>query len=214
MNWAKKTHKEFETSVQLNPSNLEAQRDLIRFEMYAPGIVSGGDDKALQHIGALEKIDLIEGQLARGEFLHAKKRAAEADTVFAQILKSNTTRIGVYFEVADYFRDRQNLEKMSEAVAAAEEMDNGDQRLKYYTAILLVLQRKEPAQAESLLRSYLAMVPDRSDLPSHASAREWLGRLYENEGKFAEAAGEYRLSLNLDPHDKGVEEALKRVQKK
>ena len=65
-----------------------------------------------------------------------------------------------------------------------------------------------------LLKSYLATVPDNSDLPPHASAREWLGKLYESQGRFSEAAEEYRLSLALDPHNKEVEEDLKRVQKK
>jgi len=41
MGWARKTHKEFEVAVHLNPSNFQAQRDLIRFEMYAPSIVGG-----------------------------------------------------------------------------------------------------------------------------------------------------------------------------
>ena len=73
MSWARKTHKEFEIAVQLNPANFEAQRDLIRYEMNAPGIVGGGDDKALKHIEELEKIDAWKGQLARGEFLATKR---------------------------------------------------------------------------------------------------------------------------------------------
>jgi tetratricopeptide (TPR) repeat protein len=214
MSWARKTHREFEDAVQLNPSNLEAQRDLIRFEMYAPGVVSGGDDKAMQHIEALEKIDVIEGKLALGEFFTLKKRGADAEMIFDQILNSQTNRIGVYFEVADYYRDHQKAEKMAAAVSAAEALDADDPRLKYYKGISLVIQKSDLSKAESLLMSYLATTPDRTDLPSHSSAREWLGKLYEEEGKFAEAAAEYRISLNLDPRDKGVEEALKRVQRK
>ena len=111
MSWARKTHKEFEIAVQLNPSNFEAQRDLIRYEMNAPGIVGGGEDKALKHIEELEKIDSLQGQLARGEFFATKKRMGEADAVFAKILESNSDRIGIYLEAADYYRDRQNGEK-------------------------------------------------------------------------------------------------------
>jgi tetratricopeptide (TPR) repeat protein len=73
---------------------------------------------------------------------------------------------------------------------------------------------KTPSEAETLLKSYLATVPDNSDLPPHAAAREWLGRLYESLGRFSEAAEEYRFSLSLDPHNKAVEEELKRVQRK
>ncbi len=103
---------------------------------------------------------------------------------------------------------------MTEAISMAEKLDGNDPRLKYYRGIALVMERKEPSGAESMLRAYLAMPPDRTDLPSRASAREWLGKLYENEGKFAEAAAEYRQSLNLDPGNKGVEDSFKRVQRK
>ena len=214
MSWARKTHKEFETAVQLNPSNFEAHRDLIRYEMNAPGIVGGGDDKAQKHIEELEKIDGLQGQLARGEFFATKNKMGEADAVFAKILESNPDRIGVYFEVGDYYRDRSNSEKMSEAIAAAERIDPNDRRLKYYRCVVLVMKGKNPSEAEMLLKSYIATVPNNSDLPTHASAREWLGKLNESLGRFSEATEQYRLSLTLDPHNKSVEEALRRVQRK
>jgi len=69
MGWARKAHHEFETAVQLDPMNFEAQRDLIRYEMNAPSVVSGGDDKALKHIDALEKIDPIQGSLRAASFM-------------------------------------------------------------------------------------------------------------------------------------------------
>jgi tetratricopeptide (TPR) repeat protein len=214
MSWAKKTHKEFEIAVQLNPDNFEAQRDLIRYEMNAPGFVDGGDGKALKHIEDLEKIDGLQGQLARGEFLTTKKEMDKADAVFEKILESSTDRIGVYFEAADYYRDRPNPEKMGEAIAAAERIDANDRRLKYYRGVVLALNGKNANESEMLLKSYLATVPDNSDLPPHASAREWLGKLYEGQKRFSEAAQQYRLSLSLDSHNKPVEEALKRVEKK
>jgi tetratricopeptide (TPR) repeat protein len=214
MTLARKTHHEFEIAVELDPQNFQAQRDLIRYEMNAPSVVGGGDDKAMKHIDALEKIDPIQGLLARGEFFATKKRMPEADAVFARILESNSDRVGVYFEVSDYYRDRTNADKMGEAVERAVRIDPDDRRLKFYNGVLLVMKGKNPSEAEMLLKSYLATVPDNSDLPPHSAAREWLGKLYESLGRFSEAAEEYRLSLSLDSHNKEVEEDLKRVQKK
>jgi tetratricopeptide (TPR) repeat protein len=214
MSWARKTHREFEIAVELDPQNIEARRDLIRYEMNAPSVVGGGDDKALKHIDALEKVDPIQGQLARGEFFATKKRMPEADAVFGKILESNAERAGVYFEVSDYYRERANAEKMDEAIDKAEQIDPDDRRLKFYKGVLLVMKGKSPIEAETLLKSYVGTVPDNSDLPPHATALEWLGKLYESQGRFSEAAEEYRLSLSLDPHNKGVEEEWKRVQRK
>jgi tetratricopeptide (TPR) repeat protein len=214
MSLARKSHREFEVAVELDPHNLEAQRDLIRFEMNAPSVAGGGDDKAQKHIDALEKIDPIEAELARGEFFTTKKRIPEADTAFVKILASDADRAGVFFEVADYFRDRSNADKMAEAVDRAARIDSDDRRLKFYQGSLLVIQKKSPAEAETLLKSYLATVPDNSDLPPHSAAKEWLGKLYESQGRYSEAAEEYRASLVLDPHNKVVEEELRRVERK
>lgn len=214
MGWARKTHREFEIAVQLDPRNFEAQRDLIRFEINAPGVVGGGDDKALKHIDELEKIDSLQGQLARGEFFATKRRVPEADALFAKILESDTDRVGVYFEVGDYYRDRPDADKMAAAIDKAERIDPDDRRLRFYKGVLLVMEKRNPAEAELLLKSYLATVPDNSDLPPHAAAREWLGKLYESLGRYSEATREYRMSLSLDPHNKAVEEELKRVEKK
>ena len=103
---------------------------------------------------------------------------------------------------------------MEEAVEAAERVDAEDPRLKFYRGILLVLKAKNPSEAESLLRAYLGKVPDNSELPTHATAHEWLGKLYESQAKFSEGAEEYRASLASDPHDRAVQDALKRVEKK
>jgi cytochrome c-type biogenesis protein CcmH/NrfG len=214
MSWAKKAHGEFETAVQLQPTNFEAQRDLIRYEMNAPGIVGGGDDRAMKRIHDLEKIDGEQAQLALGEFYITKKRMAEGETVFAKLLASNSARAGVYFEVADYYRDRQNAAKMEEAVTAAQRIDPQDRRLKFYRAVFLVMEKRESAEAESLLRSYIATVPDNADLPPHSLAREWQGKLYESQGRFSEATAAYKAALALDPHNKELEEALKRVEKR
>jgi tetratricopeptide (TPR) repeat protein len=214
LSWARKTHREFEVAVELDPANFEAQRDLIRFEMLAPSIVGGGDDKAQKHIDDLEKIDVVQGLLARGEFFAVKKKFPESDAVFAKLLESGSAHIGVYFEVADYYRDRQNEAKMGEAVAAAGRIDPDDRRMKYYRGVHLVMAGKKPDEAENLLRSYYKTVPDNADLPPHASALEWLGKLRESQGRFSEAAEDYRLSLTLDPHNKTVEEAYKRVKEK
>jgi tetratricopeptide (TPR) repeat protein len=200
--------------VELDPQNMEAQRDLIRFEMNAPGAVGGGDDKAVKHIEALGNLDATQGELARGEFLATKKRIPEADAVFRKILESGSDRAGVYFEVSDFYRDHSNADKMAEAVGKAEAIAPDDRRLKFYKGVLLVVQKRNPGEAETLLKSYIATVPDNSDFPPHSAAREWLGKLYESLGRFSEAAEAYRQSLSLDPHNKQVEEELKRIQKK
>lgn len=212
--WAHKTHREFETAVKLDPHNLEAQRNLIRFETNAPDIMGGGDDRAMKSIEELEKIDPVVGALALGEYYNSKKKFDLADQTYGKILDQAQARIGVYLEVADYYRDRKYAPKMAEAVEKAERVDPNDRRLLYYRSVSWILSGKNAREAEALLRQYIEDVPPNSEVPSHASAHDGLGTLFESESRFSEAAEQYRAALDLDPHDKTARDALKRVAKK
>jgi hypothetical protein len=60
----------------------------------------------------------------------------------------------------------------------------------------------------------LRSVPENPELPWHASAYQWVGRLYENQKNPELTAEQYKAALTLDAHNKGMRKALKRVQKK
>ena len=209
---ARKTRHEFETAVGLNPSNMEAQRDLIRFDMNAPAVVGGGDDKALHEIDSLAQVDPVESDLARAEFFATKKRYDEADQLYQKILAAPKS-VGVCLEAADYYRDRGDAAHMSAAVAAAAKLDANDRRLGYYRGVADVMSGQRAAEAEQLLRAYLNSMPENSEMPSHASALEWLGTLYEKEGRNSEAAQEYKACLDLDPRNHVARDGLHRVEK-
>jgi tetratricopeptide (TPR) repeat protein len=214
LSYARKAHHEFEIAVQLDSGNLEAQRDLIQYLSNAPEFAGGGEDKALRQIDELAKVDPMEAQLARAQYWVYKKNFAEADKLYKAILNEGPKRVGVCLEVADYYRDRGDAADMEAAVEAGMKVDADDRRMGYYRGVADVLGGQRAAEAEQLLRNYLATMPVNSEAPSQASAHEWLGRLFEQEGRNSEAAQEYKASLVLNPHDKNVREALRRVQKK
>jgi tetratricopeptide (TPR) repeat protein len=210
---AHKTHREFETAVRLDEHNLDAQRDLIRYLSAAPGIAGGSEEEAEQRIHALAAVDSMQAELARAGLFASRKKFDEADQEYRKILDSKPGRIGVYFEIAEYFRDRGDAARMSEATEAAASLAPSDPRLDYYRGIVLAL-RNEDMQAEKDLRHYLDTVPDNDNVPSHSTTHEWLARVYEDEGNLDQAEHEYHAALNLDPHDKQARDALKALQRR
>jgi tetratricopeptide (TPR) repeat protein len=211
---ARKTHREFEAAVRLNARNLEAQRDLIRYLLNAPGIVGGGEDAAVNQIHALSDVDAIEGQLAQAEMFVTRKRFPQADEQYQQVLNANPERVGVYLEIAEYYRDRNDGARMERAVEAGARVAPADLRLDYYRGIALILNHQNLAQAEKDLRHYLGTVPNNANVPAHSSAHEWLGKLYEEEGQPDKAVQEYQSALVIDPRDKVASDGLKKLQKK
>src|SRR5580700_7573139 len=208
---AHKTRRQFEIAVRLDENDLEAQRDLIRYLSTAPDIVGGSEEAAEQRIHALAAVDPTEATLARADLFASRKKFDEADEEYRKILDRKPDRIRVYFEIAEYYRDRGDAARMSEATEAGALLAPSDRRLDYYRGIVLVLMN-EAMEAEKNLSHYLDTVPDNDNVPSHSTAHEWLARVYEDEGHFDRAEQEYHAALNLDPHNKQARDALKALQ--
>ena len=211
---AKKVKKQFELAVSLNPSNIEARRDLEQFCLDAPWIVGGSKDEALEQVNAIAAIDPIQGHLARAVYDRlALKKPDEAEKEIRQVLAADPKTADPYLEAADFFQTMNKPADMSAAVQAAARVSPNDPRLAFYRGVAGVLSKTNLTDAERDLKSYLASTPQRSDWPSHAGARVWLGRLYEAQGKRAEAAEQYRAALQLDPTLKDAQTRLSRLEK-
>jgi tetratricopeptide (TPR) repeat protein len=211
---AKKVKKEFEDAVATNPSNIAARRDLEEFDIDAPWVVGGNKDEAKAQVEAISAIDPVQGHLARA-FYYAQvtKKHDAAESEYQQLLAAKPNKVEPYFEAADYFIKQNKPAELKVAVDGAAAVNPNDPRLAYYRGVYGVLSAIDPSHSEQDLKSYLASTPDRSDWPSHAAAREWLGRLYEAQGKRAEAAEQYRASLQLDPGRKEVKTRLEHLEK-
>jgi tetratricopeptide (TPR) repeat protein len=211
---AKKVKKEFEAAVEANPSNISARRDLEEFNIDAPWIVGGNKDEAKAQMEAIAAIDPVEGHLARAVYdSQLLKKQDAADSEYKQVLAAKPKKVEPYFEAANFYVRQNNPAELNAAIDGAAAVNPNDPRLAFYRGVYGVLSSVDPMHSEQDLKSYLASTPDRSDWPSHASAREWLGRLYEAQGKRSEAAEQYRASLQLEPGRKEVRARLEHLEK-
>ncbi|HEV2169535.1 MAG TPA: tetratricopeptide repeat protein [Candidatus Acidoferrales bacterium] len=210
---ARKVKKEFEQAVKLDPSNISARRDLEDYLLEAPWIVGGSKEEGLDQVQAIEKLDTVEGHLARADYdLHVGKKD-DAASEYNAVLDPKPQKIEVYFELADYYGKQEDGSQVDRMALEAEKVDSKDPRLAYYHGEARVLMGSDLAVAEQDLKSYLATTPERSDWPSHSAARYWLGRLYEQQGKKMDAAEQYRASLQLDPGRKDAKKRLEQLEK-
>jgi tetratricopeptide (TPR) repeat protein len=212
--FARKVKKEFEAAVNLDGSNLEARRDLEEFTLDAPWIVGGNKDEALAQANAIAAIDPVAGHLAQALYdREASKNNQQAESEYQQALAAKPKKLEPYFEVADFYVSQNRPPGIEAAIQAAAEVSPNDPRIAFYRGVEGVLANQNLADAERDLKSYLASTPDRSDWPSLASARVWLGRLYELQGKTADAAEQYRAALQLNPRFKEARERLDKLSK-
>ena len=210
---AKKTRREFETAVQLDARNFSARQALIEFDCSAPGIVGGGEDKALPQIKQLAEMDAAEGHYAAGNCRRQKKDFAATDEEFRRALESDPKSSELIYDIGDYAVKRNQAERLLAVADAGERVAPSDPRGKFYRGVALILKKENPEQAERLLKEYAEKAPTRSAYPRPAAAHAWLGRLLEDQNKMNEAATQFQDALKLDPKNKMAQEALKRLKK-
>ena len=208
---ARKTQKEFEAAVELNAKNFDAQQDLIQYDCTAPGMVGGGEEKALPLIEKLMAMDAAEGHYATGICRAQKKDYPAADAEFAKALGSKPKTANRIYDIGDYFLERKNAEKLLAVAAAGEELAPEDPRGKFYRGVALNFEVQKPAEAEKLLREYLELAPMNSEYPRPWVAHYWLGRLEEIQKNLAAARSEYQAALKLNRKYKPAQDRLKQL---
>jgi tetratricopeptide (TPR) repeat protein len=210
---ARKARKEFEKAVELDKKNFSAYQALIEFDCSAPGIAGGGEDKARPEIASLALLDPAEGHYAAGNCRRQKKDFTTADAEFAQALELHPKSDELIFDVGDYAMKQSQAETLAIVAEQGETIAPSDPRSQFYRAVALIIKNERADDSERLLREYMKRAPLRNGFPPPWRVHEWLGRLYENQQNSQAAIQEYETALKLEPKNKNVREALKRLKK-
>lgn len=207
---AKKAQQEFETSIKLDAHNFSAYQALIEYDCAAPGIAGGGEEKAQPKIAELAAMDAGEGHYAAGNCRRQKKDYPAADAEFDKAL-ATAKAPNLIYDIGDYSAKHGQADRLLAVVDAGQKAAPRDVREKFYRAAALILKKEKPEEADRLLREYLKTAPVRTSYPHPAAVHEWLGKLAENKNDRDAARREYETSLQLEPKNKPVQEALKRL---
>jgi len=210
---ARKAEHEFTRAVELDPHDMDAQRDLISYCIDAPGFAGGGLDRAEDRIAKLDQIDPLQAHLARLELYANRKKWGEAIQEANSVIAAKPKDAPPYLEVVEYYKDREQAAEMRGALAAIPRAINADPHVDYYRGVADILAEDRPDEAETFIKTYLSNWPPprREDHAPLAEAHFWLGRLAEQRGRRQDAIAEYRMAIKLDSHNKSAHDALRRM---
>ncbi len=211
--FARKAKSAFEDAVSIGPTNIAARRALSEYYARAPWIVGGSESKAREQCRAVARLDPVEGHLCWATYWVEEKNLPRAEQEYRQALALKPKSVEPYLEVIEFYENRRNPAAMEDTLQEAAALAAADPRLDYYRGVARVLAGNRLEEAERFLESYITRAPRRNDWPPHAAAHEWLGRLYEKQGKTREAAERYRAAVELDPRRESARNALKSIEK-
>lgn len=208
---AKKVKAEFEAVLALDPNHINARQGLVDFYSIAPGFMGGSTEKALAHAAEIKKRDPVKGRHA---YARIYARARQIDLARKEIVEAvreqpKSARAHQGLGMLMLNNDKNYTGALHEFEMALK-LDPGYMPAYLRIGHLAAVTGNDFARAEAFLKKYLAYKPA-EDEPPPAVAWYWLGMLYEKHGRKGDAKQSFTNALRLEPEDKNVKEALKRV---
>ena len=203
---AKKVHAEFETAVRLDPTNESALSDLGEYLVDVPRILGGGTAHAEEIAQQLQPLNA-----ARYHALQAKIDAKKSDDSGAKqqwklAIQSSSYPADEWIGLAEFYAERKNFPAMQQAIQSGIAADPGKGPALVQGATLLIEKHQYPAQAEQMLRQYLASHQQSEDAPAF-QVQVQLGKLLAANGDKAHAAKEFAAAHALASQYEAAQQA-------
>jgi tetratricopeptide (TPR) repeat protein len=207
---ASKTHAEFEKAVELDPNHVQARFGLVEFFAMAPGFMGGSFDKAFEQAAEIKKRDSLMGHRAFAVIYSHQKKPELARKEYVEAVREQPNSAKAHIALGTIIAVEKNYSGAASEFETAVKLEPAYMPGWFYLGRAAAEGGTNAARGEEALHKYLAYTP-KSDEPSLARAHFWLGALEERAGRKAEAKASYATSLKLNPNQKDVAEALKRV---
>ncbi|MGB8480569.1 MAG: tetratricopeptide repeat protein [Acidobacteriaceae bacterium] len=193
---AKKVHAEFETAVRLDPINQSALSDLGEYLVDVPRILGGGTDRAEQIAKQLQPLNAALYHALQAKIDAKKSDDSGAEQQWKLAIQSSPDPAQEWMGLAEFYAARKNFPAMRQAMQSGIAADPGKGPALIQGATLLIEKHQDPAQAEQMLRQYLASHQQSEDAPAF-QVQVQLGKLLAANGDKAQAAKEFAAARAL-----------------
>jgi TolA-binding protein len=200
---ARRSRDEFQRAIALDSLNLEAREYLFTFHLMAPASAGASRVTARRLAVEMGRINPATGMWAE---LRLASTIGPDEAIRAAVMKAmslagtSADSGGLVMATMATTAGNARYPTMRETlVQAVYSRFPNDPRAAFQRARLWVTQGKQLADAERILREYVASsnLPARS--PSKGTAQWWLGQGYEKQGRVKDALAAYQVCAAMNP---------------
>jgi len=192
---ARKVVAAFQKSVDLDPTDVAAMRDLGEYYVDAPPIVGGGLDKARALAAKMMPLSAAKAHRLLGQIAEKAGDFATAEAEFRRAVESQRTADS-YVDLAQYYLGRRQFDQTLAPLQAANRLDRPRDSAAVDAAGILITADRSLPLAEQLLREYLESPAKSDDAPAF-KVHVQLGNLLLKRSDRAGAEREYDAALAL-----------------
>ena len=198
-------------AIELDPDNVDARLDRVRFSMHAPAIAGGGLQRANDDARAIAQRDEHLGAFARGYILYRDKQYGGARIELQRAIASprQETRVLALTWLGWLSQETQQYDTAFATFERLRRDDPDNRSVDYEIGRTTVFCDCSPDAGIAALRRYIAN-PDPAGA-SRAEAHFHLGRLLHRSGDLAGARREFDRAWMLDSSVVGLKEARRRA---
>lgn len=196
-----------EKAIQLDPNNIRAHEDLVKFYLSAPEFLGGSVDNARREAEAVRKFDPVAGRLLLANIHLQQKSTQAAELEYQSTIQEAPNDLRPRMALGYLY---QSLSRWSEAFDVFEgilKIDPESWDAMYQIGRTGAFSGQRLDRAEEVLTRYLAHT-QQGDGPPISGAHYRLGMVYEKKGDVARAREHYQKSLELDPTNEEVKKVL------
>ncbi len=209
---ARKTKREFDRAVQLDPSYVDAREGLFEYYVQAPGIMGGSKDKARAQVEEIRRLDAYRGGALAATLAGREKNWSQAAAEYERLTRQFPDSGAVWLALA--YAQGGQLGQWDAAFATIERMQKALPAwpvAHYAVGRLAAESGRQLDRGERALRTYLASTPKTTE-PQPAAAHYRLGMIAERRGQKDAARAEYQTAVTLDPKLGAARDALGKLR--
>lgn len=208
MRLAKRVAAEFQRAVELAPESCESRVDLAEFDIEAPGIVGGGQNKARAEAEKLAKLNPAMADWVKARLAEKNRDSQEAEKEYRDAIEASGGGAREWLNLAGFYSRNQRFDEMNQSLRHLETSPlNHPDALVDAASMLMRTGMDSPLAIRLLQRYFTTTVEAAPAFQAHAM----LGELLERQGDTAGAAQEYRTSLAMAHNYRLAQDGLKRV---
>ena len=209
---AKRTKREFDRAVELDPNNLDGRMGELQFYVFAPGMFGGSVDKAREQAAEIEKFNKLRGAIAFGIIADHEKNAHDSQVAYERAIAAAPDSGAGYFGLVNAYARDKDWARAFQVVDRFQARNPGDPLGRSVVARLAALSGEQLPRGEEAARHWLANPPHDASANMMASGHVRLGAIYEKTGRRELARGEYERAAALNPKSDEAKRALDGVR--
>lgn len=142
LGFAHRIKKEIETTLALDPRNVEGMRWLMEFYLQAPGLFGGDKTKARAIPGQIMQVDPVEGYFAQIELARFDKQNDRVEGLYRKAVEARPSSYDAQLRLGNYcaFQDIKKFEEAESHVREALRIDSD--RIGAHSLLAAVLVRQ------------------------------------------------------------------------